>query len=222
MNRENEKEFLITTLHYNVKNDKHSHIVNDHAKYRKNETKDFINKYFNCFFLLTRLGKSIFARTHNYNDMDIPIVIEAKYLAAILAKTYLVYKKESDYLQKINIKVEILAKMHTQQCCNRIDENYTLYQTNKKYLNYDFFHFLIIQKAFENKSSLEEILKRTSNGNYAKLNTGIIHRIGLKGLDLANECTQTLMELNCTIPEIKIQYIDFFDAVFENVSIKIA
>jgi len=167
---------------------------------------NFCNEYFNKFFLLHKIGHIIL---HKYDPLHHANPAYTEYCANLFAYKYLEYKKEYKYLEGLTHYVSSLLKKNDAVFdfdVERMDKLYSKYKMD--ITTYTAFHFNSLIKCINSLEDLPEVLKNISKGVLTQINSGIIFRKGLSGMDLVNECIGTIFELNDDVPEVTLKYCE--------------
>lgn len=176
--------------------------------------KHFSDEYFNKFYLVHKIGHIILHR-HDYDEAAHSA--EAEYFSNLFAYKYFEFKKENRYLDELSTRIDALLYLHNANFDFKLPLMNSLYDKYRKDLRtYAAFHFNSYRKCRSVDKNLLAVMQAISRGKMASLNTGIVLRRNLVGIDLVNECLSTVFEMNEEPPAVGLEYraelsVDTFD-----------
>ncbi len=200
------KEFVIRSHAWNKTN---QDFKSDFASLLKTDLKKaeiFCDEYFDKFFLLHKIGHIIL---HKYDEMYNATPAHTEHCANLFAYKYLEYKKEQEYLQRLTQCINSLRLSYNSAFDFDIDKMNKLYPSYKRdIVTFAALHFNSVMGCVKCMDDLPEVMARISKGQLNRINTSIIFRKGIRGIDIINECISTVFEMNDYVPDIKLEYLD--------------
>jgi hypothetical protein len=88
----------------------------------------------------------------------------------------------------------------------KMDQLFSQYRKDLR--TYAAFHFNSFLEGRGFLDSLPEVLDRISHHHLTSLNQAILLKRGTHGMQLINECLQTVFETNIDVPSVTLQYCD--------------